>query len=298
MRIRRPAIARALRAIDPAWTLLSAQSLSRRVALLRVQTTAGESQALVLQTHGARDLARNPHIARDECHLLRALHTAGLPVAAPLHLDAAHNPPFFITRRLAGSVQESAPVEALVDALHSIHSLEWRKLELGFLPRARALLERDLALDGRGERRIVEALQAAMPRLRQNPPALLHGDFWLGNLLWDADDLRGIIDWEDAMLGDPLADLGKCRLELLWALGKSAMADFTRACLAQNPALDASQLPFWDLWGALRLAHYPDFALEHQSIPRMQAQFERFVAAALRKLNETFPRLDGGTEGG
>ena len=288
MSISDSAIARALRAIDPAWTLLSAQSLSRRVALLRVGAAAGAVDELILQTHGARDLLRNPHVARDEQRLLRALHGEGLPVALPLRLDAAHNPPFFITTRLPGSVQESAPIEALADALSSIHAVDWRGLKLDFLPRARTLLERDLAAGGRGDRRIDGALRAALPYLRENPPVLLHGDFWLGNLLWEADDLRGIIDWEDAMLGNPLADLGKCRLELLWALGEGAMLGFTRACLARSPALDASHLPFWDLWGALRLAHYADFAQSSQSIPRMQAQFERFVAAALRNLDETF----------
>ena len=66
-------------------------------------------------------------------------------------------------------------------------------------------------------------MRAAADSIQPNASALLHGDFWLGNLLWQGDAPGGIIDWEDAMLGDPLGDLGKSRLEMLWALGEAAM---------------------------------------------------------------------------
>jgi aminoglycoside phosphotransferase (APT) family kinase protein len=36
---------------------------------------------------------------------------------------------------------------------------------------------------------------------------LLHGDFWPGNALWRDGALVAILDWEDAAIGDPLADV-------------------------------------------------------------------------------------------
>ncbi len=283
-RISPAVLKRALAGVNRGWRLHCVQALSRRATALQIRTATGAEQELILLTHGERDLARNPHSARDEYRLLRALHGEGLPVAMPLHLDTAHAPPFFITARLPGAVKTTAPIEPLAEALQTIHAVDWRRLELGFLPRARTLLNHDLETRGQSNRRIQGALHAALPKLRENPTVLLHGDFWLGNLLWEARALRGIIDWEDAMLGDPLADLGKCRLELLWAQGKRAMTAFTTAWLAQNPALDACNLPFWDLWGALRLAHFADFAQESQSVSLMQAQYEGFVDAALAQL--------------
>ena len=113
---------------------------------------------------------------------------------------------------------------------------------------------------------------------------LLHGDFWLGNLLWQGERLTGLIDWEDAMVGDPLADLGKSRLEMLWTLGEEAMAIYTAQYLSRNRGLDARALPFWDLWGAARLTHFASFATESQDIALMQKQFDRFVADAVRAL--------------
>lgn len=39
-------------------------------------------------------------------------------------------------------------------------------------------------------------------------PAVVHGDFRIGNLLVDETGLRAVLDWELAHLGDPLEDLG------------------------------------------------------------------------------------------
>ena len=86
------------------------------------------------------------------------------------------------------------------------------------------------------------------------------------------------------MLGDPLADLGKSRLEMLWALGAEAMERYTADYLALNDGLEASSLPVWDLWGAARLAHFASFAEDAEAAGRMKAQYDEFVEAALEAL--------------
>jgi aminoglycoside phosphotransferase (APT) family kinase protein len=57
-------------------------------------------------------------------------------------------------------------------------------------------------------------IRAAIRWLRRNPPppaqkvGVVHGDFRTGNFLYDTEgDIRGILDWEMAHLGDPLEDL-------------------------------------------------------------------------------------------
>ncbi len=43
------------------------------------------------------------------------------------------------------------------------------------------------------------------------PPALIHNDYKLDNVVLDAEDLThivGVLDWEMSTIGDPLADLG------------------------------------------------------------------------------------------
>jgi aminoglycoside phosphotransferase (APT) family kinase protein len=66
---------------------------------------------------------------------------------------------------------------------------------------------------------------AAIRWLARNPPppaqkpAVVHGDFRTGNFLFDADgNIRGILDWEMAHLGDPLEDLAWA-LDPLWSHG-------------------------------------------------------------------------------
>lgn len=284
MHIPASAIARSLRAIDADWKLAHTNPLGRRTTALQISAAEGTKRELVLLTHGERDRGRNPHIARDEFRLLAALQNSALPTAQPLHLETAHEPPFFILARLPGTTQSAANVNTLAETLQAIHAIDWRRLDLGFLPQVAALLTSDLETQGNDPLNIRPALRAALPRLLANPPVLLHGDFWLGNLLWADAQLTGIIDWEDAAIGDPLADLGKSRLEMLWALGEAAMKQYTAAYLALNPALAASALPFWDLWGALRLSHYPGFAPDAASASRLRLQYQRFVEAALREI--------------
>ena len=289
MNIPRAAIERALRRIDPAWTLEGAQALSRRATALDVSGAADARIRLVLLTHSAGDRRRNPDIARDEFRTLRCLRRAGLPVARPLHLEPKHMPPFLITKFVEGCARLSAQdsrafCEKLADALSEIHNVDLARQDLSFLPKQEELLKQSLMSQDLEEDRIVRPLRRCLPKIRLKPSALLHGDFWPGNLLWSGDRLTGIIDWEDAMLGDPLSDLGKSRLEILWALGAEAMNGYTARYLAHNPALDASALPFWDLWGAHRLSHYAAFAGDPRRVPAMRAQYDGFVDAALAEL--------------
>lgn len=276
-----------LERVDARWSLRSLRPLSRRARLLRVDSE-DRAEQLVLLTHGEADRAFNPDIARDEYRLLQILSAAGLPVAGPLALAEDHEPPFLITSFVRGAPRFAAEDVAsfcrqLAGALGAIHAVDIAEHDLSFLSRLSDAVAAALA-EGRGEGRIRAALRAALGGLRWHESALLHGDFWLGNLHWEGDALSGIVDWEDAMLGDPLADLGKSRLEMLWALGAEAMERYTADYLALNDGLEASSLPVWDLWGAARLAHFASFAEDAEAAGRMKAQYDEFVEAALEAL--------------
>lgn len=279
----RPDVNAILRGTDVGWSVTHIETLSRRATLLHAQDADGNTRKLVWMTHGERDLARNPHIARDEFRLLTALHGTNLPTAAPLRFIADSQPPAFIVSHLPGKMALKADPHHMARTLHDIHAIDWRGLQLDFLPMAHDLLAENLR--ARDEpRHLRDALRAALPSLRMNPPALLHGDFWVGNLLWRDGRLTGVIDWEDAAIGDPLADLGKSRLEILWSHGEAAMEAYTAAYLALNPRLDAGGLAYWDLYGALRLAHFAQFAADEEDTARMERLYWRFARAALKEL--------------
>lgn len=48
----------------------------------------------------------------------------------------------------------------------------------------------------------------AEPASRSGPPAVVHGDTKLSNLMWRHAEVSAVLDWEMALNGEPLADLG------------------------------------------------------------------------------------------
>lgn len=132
------------------------------------------------------------------------------------------------------------------------------------------------------ETRIRAALAAASPA--SGPVRLLHGELWPGNTLWRGGTLSAALDWEDAALGDPLADVGKTRLELLFFQGDRAMQDVTRAYAGATGA-DLTALPSWDLHAALRpCRRLHTWGLEPEAERTMRERHAWFVRAALDAL--------------
>ena len=290
MDISRDDLIRALAQIDSSYIFQSARQLSGRALLLVVSAGDGASKRLIALSHSAADRRRNPDIARAEYRLLATLRRAGLAVARPFHLAADHEPPYFITSCIAGAPRFSAQdgpafCRRLAALLSEIHRLSLATHDLSYLPRQSNRLAVYLDATAAADERIRAAMRRVARGVQPNASVLLHGDFWLGNLLWQGEALSGIIDWEDAMLGDPLGDLGKSRLEMLWALGEAAMREYSEAYLALNPQLDAGALPFWDLWGAARLPHYATFAADAAKAAVMRRQYERFVQSAIDALD-------------
>ena len=99
---------------------------------------------------------------------------------------------------------------------------------------------------------IAATLAKQWPPQSHNAPVLLHGDFWPGNLIWRDSELAAIIDWEDAMVGDPLEDLAICRFDVGFIFGRNAPQLLTDNYLQHNP-IDTTSLPFWDLLASLRI---------------------------------------------
>ena len=279
----------AIAAITRGWELRDVQQLSPRVAKLQILTDHDTPQQLILLQHSLGDRQRNPDIARDEFTLLNMLCKVGLPVPRPLLLETGPEIPFLITNYVDGEIclapaDRPAFCRQLARILTDIHGIDIDRHDFSFLPSQRDLIRDQLRESTDGAFGIRAGMHAALPRIATNMAVLLHGDFWLGNLLWRAEKLVAIIDWEDAMLGDPLGDLGKSRLEMLWALGEEAMGLYTAGYMTQNPRLDYSSLPFWDLWGALRLPYFANWTEDRDKVARMQVRYEWFIKKARASL--------------
>ncbi|GAB4524193.1 MAG: phosphotransferase family protein [Anaerolineae bacterium] len=256
--------------IDPTFTVVGvsylAGGVSANMISVEVSTNAGNNRKFLLRWHG--DIAHDdyPSIVEREYQLLKHLNQQGLTVPKPILLDKSGEilaTTFLVLQFIPGETSFSLPVrddylQQAAETLARIHRLEPHNSIVLLLPSqieicSRKLAERPDHLDASlSEATIRHVLEAAWPWKTVNKDCLLHGDFWPGNWLWDKHQLIAIIDWEDAKLGDPLADLAISRLEILWAFGQSAMETFTRIYLRNQPSLNLELLPYWDLFSALR----------------------------------------------
>jgi aminoglycoside phosphotransferase (APT) family kinase protein len=91
---------------------------------------------------------------------------------------------------------------------------------------------------------------------------LVHGDYRVGNLIFDARGVRAILDWELTHLGDPIEDLGWLCVRA-WRFGNDALpvgGVGTREALvgayqeAGGAPVDPETLRFWEVCGNFKLA--------------------------------------------
>jgi len=247
------------------WSL--AGGISAQMTALEIRHPDGQTQKLIVRRPGANTFGRNPLAAENEFQMLQIAQSLGLAAPFPVALDASGSifpTPYLVSEYIEGKM-DFAPAHAqdyaeqMAAHLAEIHHVDGTRADLSFLPRQPADLA---ALIGRRppqvnaafeEGRIRDTLERGWPDLKHNPPGLLHGDFWPGNILWQGEHLAAVIDWEDACIGEPLSDLAIGRLDLLWIIGRDAMQTFT--CRYESDiALDITSLPYWDLYAALRLA--------------------------------------------
>ncbi len=288
---------------EPQSTLLRTWELkggvSAQVTALKIERPDGRTKKMIVRQQGAADLKHDPHRAADEFKLLHLLHSIGLAVPEPYHLDQSGEifpTPYVVLEYIEGK-PEFAPANLpdlilqFAASLSRIHHVDCSHLDVSFLPQqaqrcAAKLRERPATVDeSLDEGPIRDALEAAWPLPQRNTSVLLHGDFWPGNILWKDGQLAAVIDWEDAAVGDPLADVANSRLEILWAFGSDAMQRFTHQYQSMT-TIDFTHLPYWDLCAALRpVAQIAQWGLDDTTERTMRERHGWFVAQTLEKLS-------------
>jgi aminoglycoside phosphotransferase (APT) family kinase protein len=276
--------------------------VSAQTVAVEFERADGSPEKVVVRLHGAVDRAGNPDIAADEFRLHEIIQSAGISVPKPLYLDTScelFEIPYLVIAFVDGETvlepdDRLKGARLLAEQLAAIHQVDWSAFDLTFLPgqagrvAARLRQRPELLDEPLSEGRIREALEADWPPAASNATILLHGDYWPGNLLWKDGEIAAVIDWEDAATGDPLADLGNCRLELCWTWGSDAMSAFTERYRELMPSLDYTNLPLWDLYAALHPAgKMSGWGLDSETTARMVGDHRQFVDHALAELVET-----------
>ncbi|MFL5759778.1 MAG: phosphotransferase family protein [Thermomicrobiales bacterium] len=279
-----------------AWPLTG--GVSAEITALEIERRDGSRAKLVVRRHGEIDRNHNPHVARDEYRLLHIAQAHGLATPKPYYFDESCDlfpTPLVVIEFIEGETvfapgDLSAYLAQMVGALAQIHTVK-ESPELAFLLRQDMGVGKSPAtLDASMHEADIREALAAWPFTQDNASALLHGDYWPGNVLWKGGKIAAVIDWEDARVGDPLADLGNARLEVLWAFGTEAMTEFTRHYQSLT-AVDLTKLPYWDLRAALRpCGKLSTWGFDAETDQRMRERHALFVDRALATKGELNPR--------
>ena len=277
---------------------------SATMTSITLERAGGARESVILRQVGDANLAADPDAAENEARVLDALSRTGLPVPRALHLDQSRRllpRPFLVVTFLEGAPDydpsdRTGAAQQMAGFLARLHAIDTGRDDLVAVPRRHGPLDgpssRSDRLPGafRGAR---ELLEASSPPPVRNPEALLHGDFWAGNVLWRDGRLSGVVDWEDAAVGDPLADLAIARVDMSWGFGREAMEAFT-ARYAGCTGSDLYALPYWDLRAALRQApHATDYAEGWREMGRTDITGAVIRAAHTRLIDEAMAALAG-----
>lgn len=76
----------------------------------------------------------------------------------------------------------------------------------------------DLGVGFRGRDRVVKYIKNNMKLLRGRPTSFCHGDYHPGNIVYQDNDLAGVIDFESMRYSDPIFDFHKAALSALFSL--------------------------------------------------------------------------------
>jgi len=192
----------------------------------------GADRPLVLRRKPAGLLLPSAHAIDREFRVMAALGQTEVPVPRMYFLsdDASIlGTSFYVMQYLAGrSIEDQslpgvAPAERgalyaeMVRVIAALHRLDHVKLGLADFGRPGGYVGRQIARWTSAYRQSETATIPAMERLIDWLPhhvpeaeaaSLVHGDFRLDNLILAADrpDIIGVIDWELATIGSPLAD--------------------------------------------------------------------------------------------
>ncbi len=258
---------------------------SSAIHALSIEDAGGETRELVLRRFVRLDwLGEEPDLAEREATALRLLEGAGPPTPRLLAVDPdglAAGAPAVLMTRLPGRIEWNPPVvaeflRALAEPLPAIHAVtipagvgvpDYRPYRLE-MHRAPAWASRpEVWL------RAIEVVEG--PEL-PGDRMFIHRDYHPGNVLWQAGKVSGLVDWVNASVGSPWADVGHCRVNIASELGQDAAERFLDAYRVASGRGDDYH-PYWDISAAI--GGLDESADEHPS-----PADEAFLAAAVGRL--------------
>jgi aminoglycoside phosphotransferase (APT) family kinase protein len=202
-----------------------AGSYSNFTHLVEALTAGGSQTHLVVRRYVHGDRAAK---SRLEFRTLAFLQDHNVPAPAPLYLDedgAVLGVPGIVTSYVPGQQlmrpvdHPSGPLDwarSLATMLAKIHSIPCdsaKQFLLDASSEATWFLRSGIVPDYMNAHpdgaMVWQTVHDLLPDIQQVEPALVHLDYWRGNVLWDQGRITAVVDWEEAAYGDPGIDLTK-----------------------------------------------------------------------------------------
>jgi aminoglycoside phosphotransferase (APT) family kinase protein len=289
------------------WTRRLRGGLGSAMNVMRIEAMPGKRSSVVLRRYVPGWRKSTPERARFEFDVLGLVESAGIPAPRRLLLDAEgyyFGTPAMVLSYLPGRSFFAPPdisrwTDELARGLALVHAVRPERYDLSWLPGdpvqdMRAELDERLGQLPEMEPLALEAfaaLQAQAYRVDGAQSCLVHDDYWPGNTVWYRGRLTGIIDWTDARLGDPRADLAQCRADLVLSHGLGPADDFLQA-YRRRSSVALPDMTFFDLLRGLRaliyykqwLKGYHDAGLTHLNWNGVEERLQDFVRRSLANL--------------
>lgn len=240
-------------------------------------------------------LKREPDLIDRERRALLLLAEAGF--RSPAHVASDPSTGRLLMARRPGVVVSSAAglrprVKALADAAAAFHRVPLPP-DHG-LPSWHSWAPVDLRPPRWGD---TGMWRAAIDAYRSFPPpkpvttSLLHRDFHPLNVLWADLEVSGVVDWVNACVGDPHAELGHCRWNLAVLVDLPAADEFLERYRQATDLRDYD--PWWDLATSIGLLPGPPGTAGWRVVgrtdlteTRVRGATEQFLRAALERMDE------------
>ena len=269
------------------WQVMKGGS-STDVFLLKIQQK-NEILKYVLRTQGSKPAENSTKV---EFALLNSLYLQNIPVSRPIYLDTSCkiiDKPFMIMTYLDGDIdspdnKDLNSISKMVEALKVIHGIDVSalpKLSLRIDPLSN--IETLLPSGAKWDDLKTFLLSLSSQRYK-GKSVLLHGDFWSGNILWENNEIVGILDWEYAAFGDPLYDLAVTSLEMRYQYGERGMEQ-CKSFYSKSFELDNYRLSLWLIFIAAS-THY-----HIKSWNLSEERKERIKHESLLTISEEFKKL-------
>ncbi len=243
----------------------------------------------VVRTEG---LPTSENTVETEFYLLKSISNKQVPTAEAFYFDNSCeilDKPFMVMSFLEGTIfepkeREFSFLEIMAKQLIRIH-----QTDIAYLPE---LPLRTDQLDGLisylpKESRwdeLSSLIKGLNKEIFEGEKVFLHGDFWLGNLLWKDSLIVGILDWEYAAIGDPLSDLATACLEVRYEVGIEGIEIFKHT-YSNFLDIDEYRLSLWLIFVASSTLHF----IDEWKLPNKRKK--KMIKEATITIEEEFNRI-------